>query len=261
MSERDLTLVLRRVEHGEADLILTLLARSRGKISARARGARRSKRRFGAALGWFVIAETELTRRGNAELHTLVGADVREAFVDLAADPVALSHASYATELVRELLGTEQAEPAVFDLLVELYRSARRGSSRAVLRRFEIALLDHLGMAPDFARCAACGGAEPERFERGAVLDPGGAGVVCAGCAAAIRGVGVRPLSAGARRCLLAAGLDPAHHGGESEVEPGVEPEVEIEAQQAMQAILSRHLSRPLRSLEFIAKMNAPGPR
>lgn len=246
---KDLTLVLRRVEHGDADLILTLLAKERGKISARARGARRSRRRFGASLGWFVVAEAELSRRGRADLYTLSGADVREAFVDLAADPVALSHASYATELVRELLASEHPEPSVFDLLVELYRAARRGSSRQALRRFELDLLARLGMAPEFGACARCGGAESDRFERGAVLAPDGAGVVCAACAAGVRGVGVRPLSAEARRCLVAAAA------GEPSGEVGVE--VEVEAQQAMQAILSRYLSRPLRSLEFIAKMNA----
>lgn len=250
---KDLTLVLRRVEHGDADLILTLLAREGGKISARARGARRSRRRFGASLGWFVVAEAELSRRGRSELYTLSGADVREAFVDLAADPVALSHASYGTELVRELVASEHPEPAVFDLLVELYRAARRGSSRAVLRRFELDLLERLGMAPEFGACARCGGAEADRFERGAVLEPGGAGVVCAACAAQVRGVGVRPLSAEARQCLLAAAAGEAGAGAATEVEVTVE----IEAQQAMQAILSRYLSRPLRSLEFIAKMNA----
>jgi DNA repair protein RecO (recombination protein O) len=47
---RSRALVLRKVAYGEADVIVTLLARDQGKISALARAARRSQRRFGAAL-------------------------------------------------------------------------------------------------------------------------------------------------------------------------------------------------------------------
>jgi DNA repair protein RecO (recombination protein O) len=254
MTLRDRVLMLRRVEYGDSDLIVTLLAREGGKISARARGARRSRRRFGAALGWFVISDAELTRRGSAELHTLLVADVREAFVDLAADPVALSHASYATELVRELVAAEQPEPAVFDLLVDLYRVARARPGREALRSFELALLGRLGMAPDFERCSRCGTADEGDLARGALLEPEGGGVVCSGCASQIRGLGARPLSDGARRALVDAALAP-DLAAAAATEP-LEAEIATEAREATQSILSRHLSRPLRSLEFIAKMN-----
>ncbi len=43
-------LLLRRVEYGESDLVLTLLTQKVGKVSALARGARKSSKRFGSAL-------------------------------------------------------------------------------------------------------------------------------------------------------------------------------------------------------------------
>ena len=52
--------VLRKVVYGEADLVLTLLSRDLGKLSALARGARSSRRRFGAALELFTVSSVEL---------------------------------------------------------------------------------------------------------------------------------------------------------------------------------------------------------
>jgi len=43
-------LVLRKVEYGDADLILSLYTESRGRISAIARSARKSRKRFTGAL-------------------------------------------------------------------------------------------------------------------------------------------------------------------------------------------------------------------
>ena len=43
-------LVLRVVDYGDADRIVTLLTAAHGKISALAKGARSSRRRYGAAL-------------------------------------------------------------------------------------------------------------------------------------------------------------------------------------------------------------------
>ena len=55
MSQAILTaaIVLRVTDYGEADRIVTLLTESHGKVSALARGAKKSRKRFGAALGLF----------------------------------------------------------------------------------------------------------------------------------------------------------------------------------------------------------------
>ena len=42
-------IVLRTVDYGEADRVVTLFTREHGKLSALARGARKSVKRFGAA--------------------------------------------------------------------------------------------------------------------------------------------------------------------------------------------------------------------
>ena len=43
--------IVRAVDYGEADRVVTLLTRARGKVSAIARGARKSRRRFAGGAG------------------------------------------------------------------------------------------------------------------------------------------------------------------------------------------------------------------
>jgi hypothetical protein len=85
------------------------------------------------------------------------------------------------------------------------------------------------------------------------MLDPGRGGVVCAGCAAHSRGLGVRPLPGAARRLLVAAqsasSLAAAHAA--ERVDPAAR-----EARDALLAMILGHVGKPLRSLEFLAKLS-----
>ena len=64
-------LLLRRVELGETDLVLTLFTQKLGRISAIARGARRSTKRFGGALEPFFTLRVRLEERPRSELFSL----------------------------------------------------------------------------------------------------------------------------------------------------------------------------------------------
>ena len=110
-------------------------------------------------------------------------------------------------------------------------------------------------MAPYNEACARCGERD---LVRGAVLDAHGGGVSCASCAASLRGQGARPLSAEVRAMLALAAAQPSlEKAALYASENALDPETERAAGQAMTAILSRYIARPLRSLEFIAKMIA----
>lgn len=250
--------VVRRVAYGEADLIVTAYTRARGKVSALARSARRSRRRFGGALELFTVSEIELRERPRSELHTLAYAEPRRVFPALATGMAALAHAGYGTELVRELTAAEQPDPAVFDLLVELYEVlSARGAHPPVLRAFELRLLGCVGLAPALDRCVGCGAQQPRALDApGAVLDTVRGGVICGGCAGASARSARRPMPAPARRLLVAAQrattLASMCAGG-----PPGGGEGAAEARDAMLATLLAHIGKPLRSVEFVAKLGA----
>lgn len=243
--------------YGEADQVATVYTRAHGRITALARGARRSKRRFGAALGHLVVSQLGLRPRSRGELWTLESAEILEDFTALAADVGGFAHASYALELVRELTPAEVPEPALLELVIELHRAlVAAGPSAAVLRAFELHLLDVLGSAPILDACVACGRAD-EIDEPGTVFDPGRGGVVCPRCAPASRGPAVRPLPAGARAYLLAARTGELAAARALDADDEAARVDHVAARDAMLGMLQHLLGRPLKTLEFLGKMSA----
>jgi DNA repair protein RecO (recombination protein O) len=253
-------MVLRATPYGESDLIVQLLTVEHGKVSALARSARKSQRRFGGALGLLVLGRHELRqRRRGAELWSLESSAMVREWTALAADVAAVAHASYAVEVVRELLPAEQPEPAALALLVELHDAlAAGGPSPSVLRAFELALLDALGSGPSLDRCVGCGAGDTLDLP-GTILDVGRGGVACPGCAALTRSSGVRALSPAARRYLLAVRDAPSLAAAAAlDGDDDLVHERHV-ARDCLVAMVTGLVGHPLRSLDFIAKMRSPG--
>jgi DNA repair protein RecO (recombination protein O) len=255
-------ILLGAVAYGEADRIVTLYTRARGKVSAMAKGARRSRRRFGASLALFVVGDATLRERSarSAELLFLSRFDARHDFAAaLGADVVRLAQASYATELLRELTVPHQADPSLLELTVELYAAVAAAAPGATaLRAFELRLLEAIGLRPVLDRCLACGADAGALDDPGALVDGDRGGVVCAGCARGSIGAAgdvLRPLPAAARRRLMAARA--AESLAHAACLPPVSAETEAAARAAMHALLAAHLHRPMRTLAFIQKLRA----
>jgi len=224
-------------------------------VSALARSARRSQRRFAGALGLLVLGRHELRARPRGDLWHLDSSSVVREWTALATDVAAVAHASYGVELVRELLPAEQPEPAALDLLVELHDAlAAVGPSASVLRAFELRLLDLLGSAPSLDRCVGCGATDSLDFA-GTVFDPGRGGLACPRCAPDGRGAGIRALPPPARAFLIAArdaGGLAAAAALDAEADAAHDRQV---ARDAVVGMILGLVGRPLRTIEFIAKM------
>ena len=61
-------IVLRRLDYGEADRILTLLTREYGKLAAIAKGSRRAKTRSGSGLDLFTRSQMMLAKGRNLDV-------------------------------------------------------------------------------------------------------------------------------------------------------------------------------------------------
>jgi DNA repair protein RecO (recombination protein O) len=244
--------VVRATAVGESDLVLGLYTRALGRVSAIARGARSSRRRFAGALGTMVVSDVALSRRTRGgELWNLDAATPREDCSAIAADPIGLGHASYGIELVRELTPAEVPEPAILDLLVELWRQLAAGPSPSLLRGFELRLCALLGSDISLDQCAACHDAD--RLDDGAVFDPTRGGVLCRVCAVASRGPGVRPLPGAARHYLQTIARVPL--GGARELDQ--HDDDRIAARDAVLAFVGHLVGRPLRTIAYVAQVHA----
>lgn len=244
-------IVLRTVDYGEADRVVTLLCQEGGKRSALARGARKSARRFGAGLALFGVGEATLSERPGAELATLESFHGARGFPQILTDVAKMAHGGYACELVRELSPPHKDEPEVFALLLTLLDLLDGGPARAeTLRLFELQLLNAVGLRPTVDRCVECG--RKALDEEGQVFDLRRGGVVCAACHRDGHGHG-RALDGAARRAMQEAQALPLARAAEWTLAPSVN----AACRDALSEVIRDHLGKALKSLEFIAKLNA----
>ena len=254
-----LGVVLRTTPLRESDLLVVLYTDRHGRVTAVARGARKSRRRFAGALSLLVLARYRLGRRPRGELWGLESAEVVREWTHLASDVVAVAHASYVAELVDALLPAEVPEPRALEIIVALWDAlAAGGPSPGALRAVEIALLDLAGHCPAIERCAACGG----ELGSGAVFDPRRGGAICRACAASSRTPGVRPYEAGTREYLREiAARDGPLAARAVDADPRFTAADRTAARDALVAMITGLIGRPLRSLEYLAKLGAAGRR
>jgi DNA repair protein RecO (recombination protein O) len=259
-SEGELGVVLKATPLRESDLLVVLYTTTHGRVAAVARGARKSQRRFAGALQLLVLGRYQLGRRPRGELWGLDGAEVVREWTQLASDVFAVAHASYVAELVTALMPAEAPDPHVLDVMVALWDSlAEAGPSPAALRAVELELLDLAGHRPALDACAACG---ETALASGAVFDPTRGGVICKRCAATSRGANIRPIDTGTLAYLqaVAAAGSPAAARA-LDTDPAVAAADRAAGRDAMVAMVVSLVGKPLKSLEYIAKLGAAGRR
>jgi len=97
-------LCLRKSDFGESDLVVHLLTPRTGRITAIAKGARRSTRRFPGTLDFFNVLRVEIaTVRRAGPMARLEHARLVHAFAGLRTDPARFALASYLLELLGRL--------------------------------------------------------------------------------------------------------------------------------------------------------------
>jgi DNA repair protein RecO (recombination protein O) len=241
--------VLRAVDTGESDRVVTLLTRERGKVAAYARGARASRRRFGGSLEPFTLVAAEVRERSASDLLGLDSVSPIAAFGGIRGDLARIACASYAAELARELVRDHEPHDDLFDLLVAYLGALDAAPARpAGLRAFELGALRAAGLAPRLDGCARCGG--PLATDRAARLDPGQGGLLCPGCqpSAAPGAPSVSPAAAAALARLADGGLAAAA------AEP-FGPPIGREARDALSAFVEYHLGRRLQARRFLEEI------
>jgi DNA repair protein RecO (recombination protein O) len=175
-------IVLRSIRYGEADRILHVYTPHHGRLSAIAKGVRRSRSRFGARLEPFFHVRLML-HEGRSELLTVTGVDTIAVHGPLREHAATLDAAARACDAVARLFETSEPHAEVFRLLAnELdLLSADAAQARAANGlAFRLKLLLAAGIVPQLAACAVCG----ETDHLGGFSGAAG-GVVCSSCEAA----------------------------------------------------------------------------
>lgn len=175
--------VLGSVDLGEADRLVHLLTRERGRVTARARGARKSRKRYGGRLDRYALVRAQLRvrRDGAAIRRAAMGeVDLLRPFLGIREDLLRTAMADHLVELLRVATREEEPCPTLFGLAVralEVLDGSPEPPGEGWLRALQLAVLRELGLAVASERCCVCGEAL-ERYPAG--FSPGAGGVLCA---------------------------------------------------------------------------------
>ena len=176
---RDDGIVLRTQKLGEADRIITILARG-GRIRAVAKGVRRTKSRFGARLEPFT--HVDLMLHAGRSLDVITQAEVIRPYGEPLTGDYPRYTAGVAMLETAERFTPVEKEPALRQLLLLIGGLRALGEGEhppgLVLDAFLLRSLAVAGYAPTLQECARCG-APGQRLPAFAVA---AGGMVCASC-------------------------------------------------------------------------------
>jgi DNA repair protein RecO (recombination protein O) len=234
--------VIRQRDLGEADRIVTLFTRDRGKVSAVAKGVKRPRSKFAGALQLFSHLSILLAAGRTLEVVTQV--QPIDLFYHLRDDMGRYSHACYAAELLGVFTEEGAAEPDLFDLLVGVLKGLDGGGDPATLiRGYELKLLSRLGYGPELAACVSCA-IEVEGGQAGFAVAEGG--VQCRRCA---RALGVMEISASALRAMRELLAMPVEQMATRRLSRAAREELE----RILRPFVDYHVPRPVRCAAFLS--------
>jgi len=151
-------IVLHAFDYLESSRILRMLTREGGVRSVLARGARKSSKRFGAALDLYAQGTADLHTKPGRELDTLTAFDVVRVRQQLAADLGRFAGASMIAELTLRF-ARDVADPGLFDAVeaaLDTLGSASSTRARDAALGGAWRILAELGVAPSIDDCAEC---------------------------------------------------------------------------------------------------------
>jgi len=152
-------ILLKRIDYGDHDLIITFFTRSMGRISVIAKNAKKSVKRFAGALDPFSVMNIQCTRQKRKDtLPILSSVDLDNPFAGIRTDAVETGYASYWMELVHSWMEEGKEQKELYDLLYFVLDSLNSGvlSKEVLSLLFQIRFMSLSGFAPDLTCCQSC---------------------------------------------------------------------------------------------------------
>jgi DNA repair protein RecO (recombination protein O) len=242
-------IVLRTMDLGEADRVLTVLTPRLGKLRVIAKGVRRPRSRIGGALQPF--SDVQLVLAVGRTWDVVTSSSLEDPHLGLRNDLHSTAAAWYVVELADRFCEGAADSHEAFRLLAQALSALDAGHDVArevIARWFELALLDAMGFRPSLGQCLECGATiEPE----GNAFSPVGGGVLCPQCRHAAHGA--RPVSADALKVMRHLQRSPLVGVLTLRLTTALQREVE----RILHATVTAVLERELRTRDFLEEVAA----
>ncbi len=240
---RDEGLVLRTMRLGEADRIVTLLTRGRGKVRAVAKGVRKTKSRFGGRLE--PLGHVALLMYEGRELDVVTQVESMESFRVVREDLDRLAKANALLEVADQVAQERHANVGLYRMLLGALRALAVHNSPLLVPAFFLKVLAGEGAQPVLDGCAGCGtpssGGPSTEF---VAFDLSVGGVLCGECAQRTSAPMVSPEAIELIRRVLTGDLAGALNHGDGQVA--------VEVDRLVTHSLEHHLERRIRSVTVL---------
>lgn len=156
MLEKCEGIVIKTIDYGETNKIITLYTREWGKVGVMARGAKKPNSRLSAitqpfTYGYFLVQRS-------SGLGLLQQGDILNSLRTLKEDIFLTAYASFIMELTEKSTDEKKPNPFHFELLYQTLQYMNEGFDAEILMYiYEMKMLNTLGLYPILDKCAVCG--------------------------------------------------------------------------------------------------------
>jgi DNA repair protein RecO (recombination protein O) len=149
-------IVIRTIDYGETNKIITIFTREWGKIGVMARGAKKPNSRLSSVTQLFTHGYF-LVQRGSG-LGSLQQGEIATSLRSIGEDIFLTAYASYIIELTDKCTDEKKPNPFHFELLLQTLNYMNEGYEPDILMNiYEMKMLNVMGLYPVLNQCSVCG--------------------------------------------------------------------------------------------------------
>jgi DNA repair protein RecO (recombination protein O) len=178
-------ILIRRLDYGDFDLILTFLTLNEGKVTVIAKSAKRSTKRFSGLLELFYLLNIVVNSKKGKGLPVLSEASLEMPMEHIGADIRKTAYASYWAELVNEWIEAGQRQQELYGVLAFVLNELNAGSipEDVLSILFQMKFLSLSGLCPNLNQCGTCQSNVEDSPQYALQIDLAKGGLVCERCA------------------------------------------------------------------------------
>lgn len=172
-------IVLKSIEYGDADKIVTIYTKNHGKIQAIAKGVRKTKSKFGSSLEILTYAIFLIYKGKNIDI--ISQTEILESFFVASKEIAKFAFGSNCVEVVNKITEEGEINLGLFFLLKEVLHYLKETKDPKLLTlSFKWQTLVILGYKPSFDQCCMCNSKIEDQKEMFFSINEGG--VICNKC-------------------------------------------------------------------------------
>ncbi|BBH21271.1 DNA repair protein RecO [Paenibacillus baekrokdamisoli] len=237
-------IVIRSMDYGENNKIVTIYTKTHGKVGIVVRGAKKAKSRHGSMTQLFTHGEFIYFR--NSGLGTLTHGEIIQSHHVLREQLEMAAYSSYAAELTDRVLQEEDASGYMYEQLHACLTAIEEGKDgEIIIQLFELKILEAAGYGPNFESCTSC-----DNDQGSMALSARFGGVLCERCR--YKDTSALVLNEGTLKLLrLFRRMDLRRLGAIQ-----VKDETKKQLKQALRLLMDTHIGITLKSRSFIDQMD-----